>query len=81
MAYTLIKKPRREFGFNSESGGAFTWAAGVGYVFNNKIEVSARYQTGGQEGVNVGNVWFKGWLQFFIEWFEIRPIIFHNVIF
>ena len=48
------KETSQEFGFSSESGGAFTWAAGVGYVFNNKIEVSARYQTGGQEGVNVG---------------------------
>ena len=41
-----------EEGFTSESGGAFTWAAGVGYVFANQIEVSARYQTGGQQGVN-----------------------------
>jgi hypothetical protein len=39
-------------GFDSESGGAFTWAAGVGYVFANQIEVSARYQTGGQQGTN-----------------------------
>ena len=39
-----------ENGFYTESGGGFTWAAGVGYVFNNKIEVSARYQTGGNEG-------------------------------
>jgi hypothetical protein len=39
-----------ENGFYSESGGGFMWAAGVGYVFNNKVEVSARYQTGGNEG-------------------------------
>ena len=28
-------------------------AAAAGYVFNNKIEVSARYQTGGSEGSSV----------------------------
>lgn len=39
-------------GFDSDSEGAFTWAAGVGYVFANQIEVSARYQTGGQQGTN-----------------------------
>ena len=43
-----------EDGFISETGSAFTWAAGFGYVFNNKIEVSARYQTGGSQGVNLG---------------------------
>jgi len=26
------------------------WAAGVGYVFNNKIEVGARYQSGSNNG-------------------------------
>ena len=39
-------------GFYTESGGAFTWAAGVGYIFNNQVEVSARYQSGGQQGTN-----------------------------
>jgi len=48
------KENSQENGFISETGSAFTWAAGIGYVFNNKIEVSARYQTGGSEGVNVG---------------------------
>ena len=37
-------------GFSTESIGAFTWAAGAGYVFNNKIEVSARYQSSSREG-------------------------------
>jgi len=44
------KETSQEFGYYTESGGGFTWAAGVGYVFNNKLEVSARYQTGGNEG-------------------------------
>ena len=48
------KESSQENGFITETGSAFTWAAGMGYVFNNKIEVSARYQTGGSEGVNVG---------------------------
>ena len=48
------KETSQENGFSSETGSAFTWAAGIGYVFNNKIEVSARYQTGGSQGVNVG---------------------------
>ena len=47
------KETSAENGFYTESGGAFTWAAGVGYVFNNKVEVSARYQTGGSEGSSV----------------------------
>ena len=42
-----------ENGYYTETDGAFTWAAGVGYVFNNKIEVSGRYQGGGKEGWNV----------------------------
>ncbi len=44
------KETSAENGYYTESGGAFTWAAGVGYVFNNKIEVSARYQIGSSEG-------------------------------
>jgi hypothetical protein len=35
------------------STGALTWAAGVGYVFNKKIEVSARYQSASKEGTSV----------------------------
>ena len=37
----------------TDTDGAFTWAAGIGYVFNNKIEVGARYQSGGKDGWNV----------------------------
>jgi hypothetical protein len=33
-----------------ESEGAFTWALNAGYVFNDKIEVSARYQSGHKDG-------------------------------
>jgi hypothetical protein len=43
-----------EDGFYTETVGTFTWAAGVGYVFPNKIEVSARYQTANRAGFNVG---------------------------
>ena len=43
-----------EDGFYTDTEGTFTWAAGVGYVFNNKIEVSARYQTANRAGFNVG---------------------------
>ena len=37
-----------------ESDGAFTWAAGVGYVFTNNIEVGARYQSGHKDGTSTG---------------------------
>jgi hypothetical protein len=47
-------KYNSEDGFSTENEGAFTWAAGVGYVFTNKIEVSARYQTANRAGYNVG---------------------------
>lgn len=33
-----------------DSEGAFTWALNAGYVFNDKIEVSARYQSGHKDG-------------------------------
>jgi len=32
------------------AGGTFMWAAGLGYVFNNKIEVGVRYQTASAGG-------------------------------
>lgn len=35
-----------ELGYLSDSGGGFMWAAGVGYVFNKKFEVGARYGSG-----------------------------------
>ena len=40
-------------GFGTDSGGAFTWALGLGYVFNKKIELSARYQSASKEGSSV----------------------------
>ena len=42
-----------EDGFYTEDGGAFTWALGAGYMFNNKIEVSARYQSGTSTGTTI----------------------------
>lgn len=38
----------------TDSEGAFTWAANVGYIFNDKIEVSARYQSGHKDGTSMG---------------------------
>jgi len=43
-----------EDGFYTDTGGAFTWALGAGYMFKNNIEVSARYQTGSSTGITVG---------------------------
>ncbi|MEI9809371.1 MAG: outer membrane beta-barrel protein [Bacteroidota bacterium] len=37
----------------SDSEGAFTWAATVGYIFNKQVEVSARYQSGSKDGGNI----------------------------
>jgi hypothetical protein len=34
----------------TSQGGSFMWGAGVGYVFNNKIEVGARYQSASSGG-------------------------------
>ena len=34
----------------TDSDGGFTWAAGIGYVFNNKVEVSGRYQASSKGG-------------------------------
>jgi hypothetical protein len=47
-------KYESEDGFSTETEGAFTWAAGVGYVFNNNIEVSVRYQTANRLGYSIG---------------------------
>ena len=38
----------------SDGEGAFTWALGAGYIFNEKIEVSARYQSANRDGGNLG---------------------------
>lgn len=34
----------------SSSDGAFTWAAGIGYVINDKFDLGARYQSGHKDG-------------------------------
>src|SRR4030095_504646 len=47
-------KHNSEDGFYTDTEGAFTWAAGLGYVFNKKIEVSARYQSANRGGYNGG---------------------------
>ena len=55
IGYALYPyKLNSEDGFYTDNEGAFTVAAGLGYVFNNKIEVSARYQTAKRAGYNVG---------------------------
>ena len=37
-----------------EQGGSVMWAAGVGYVFNNKLEVGARYESASNKGTTIG---------------------------
>jgi hypothetical protein len=37
----------------SDSEGAFTWGLNAGYIFNEKFEVSARYQSGSRDGSNM----------------------------
>jgi hypothetical protein len=56
IGYSIIgaKINSAEEGIFTESDGAFTCAASIGYVFNKQVEVSARYQTGGKQGVNLG---------------------------
>ncbi len=41
-----------------DSEGAFTWAAGIGYIYNN-FEVGARYQSMLKDGENSGFVGFR----------------------
>lgn len=36
------------------SEGAITWAANIGYIFNQKIEISARFQNGSKQGNTAG---------------------------
>ena len=36
--------------YYTDSEGGFSWAAGIGYLFNNKVEVSARYQASSKGG-------------------------------
>jgi hypothetical protein len=41
-----------ELGYMTDSGGGFMWAAGVGYVFNKKFELAARFQSTSNQGDN-----------------------------
>ena len=43
-----------EFGYMTDSGGGFMWAAGIGYVINKQFEVGARYQSTTNQGNNFG---------------------------
>jgi hypothetical protein len=43
---------------SSDSEGAFTWAAGIGYIYNN-FEVGARYQSMHKDGESSGFVGFR----------------------
>jgi hypothetical protein len=55
MGYGIYNIKYVEFDeFWTESGGAFTFAASAGMAFSNQIEISARYQTGGQHGKSIG---------------------------
>ena len=43
-----------EFGYMTDSGGGFMWAAGIGYVVNKRFELGARYQSTTNQGNNFG---------------------------
>lgn len=55
MGYSILnfKATSDEAGFFTQSTGAFTWAAGAGYVFNKQFEVSARYQGTSKNGTSI----------------------------
>lgn len=42
----------------SNSTGAFTWAAGVGYAMQQGVDIAARYQSGHKDGSSTGIVGF-----------------------
>jgi hypothetical protein len=48
-----LKVMSEEEGAMTEGAGLITWAASAGYVFNNHVEVSARYQSGSKNGSSV----------------------------
>jgi hypothetical protein len=56
IGYALYPYKMNSFddGYETLTGNAFNWAAGIGYVFNNRVEVSARYQNGSNGGTTVG---------------------------
>ncbi len=41
-------------GVMTSQGGSVMWAAGIGYVFNNKVEVGARYESASSKGSTLG---------------------------
>src|SRR5215470_6480378 len=55
LGYALYpyKHNSAEDGFYTTTGSAFNWALNAGYMFKNKLEVSARYQTGTSTGITV----------------------------
>src|SRR5215467_860871 len=55
LGYALYpyKHNSAEDGFYTSTGSAFNWALNAGYMFKNKLEVSARYQTGTSTGITV----------------------------
>ena len=57
LGYSVVggKLMTEDEGLMTTSEGSFMWAAGLGYVFNNKVEVSARYQLASKEGTNLGS--------------------------
>ena len=61
LGYALYpyKHNSAEDGFYTTTGSAFNWALNAGYMFNNKLEVSARYQTGTSTGITVSVVGFR----------------------
>ena len=52
-SFVGVKMTSEEDGSYTEGSGLATWAAGVGYIFNNHVEVSARYQSGSKNGSSV----------------------------
>ncbi len=39
---------------STDSGGAFTWALGAGYIFNQKLEAGFRYQNANKDDSGIG---------------------------
>jgi hypothetical protein len=44
-----------ELGYMTDAGGNLMWAAGIGYVFNKKFELGARYQSTSNQGDTFGS--------------------------
>lgn len=51
IGYGIYSYKQTEDGYSAkDSEGAFTWAIGGGYIFNEQIEVSARFQSASKDG-------------------------------